>query len=155
IEPYAMLPEVHIRDTIYTDPRKPVQVDAGVNEVGSPTKDSPLIVTANFALTYYTVESDLSSNDIDCYLVAVDTDGIGVEAAVAGGQLTAAVIKKTMDDAGFDISEKTNHNTVIIPGLAARLQGDVEDELKVKVLVGPQDSGQIPKWMVKAWNKSE
>lgn len=154
-EPYAMLPEVHIRDTIYTDPRTPVQVDPGVNEVGSPTKDSPLIITANFALTYYTVESDLSSNGIDCYLAAVGTDGIGIEAAVAGGQLTAAAIKKTLDDAGFDMAEKTNHNTVIIPGLSARLQGDVEDELKVKVLVGPQDSGQIPKWMVKAWNKSE
>jgi len=155
IEPYAMLPEVHIRDTIYTDPRKPVQVDPGVNEVGSPTKDSPLIITTNFALTYYTVESDLSANGIDCYLVAVGTDGIGVEAAVAGGQLTAAAIKKTMDEAGFNVAEKTSHNTVIIPGLAARLQGDVEDDLKVKVLVGPQDSGQIPKWMVKNWNKSE
>jgi len=45
LEPYAMLPEVHLRDTIYTDPRTPVKVAPGVNEVGSPTKDSPVIVT--------------------------------------------------------------------------------------------------------------
>ena len=77
LEPYAMLPEVHLRDTIYTDPRTPVKVAPGVNEVGSPTKDSPVIVTTNFALTYYTVESDLSSNKINCYLAAVDTDEIG------------------------------------------------------------------------------
>jgi acetyl-CoA decarbonylase/synthase complex subunit gamma len=88
IEPYALLPELHIRDTIYTDPRTPVKVDPKVYEVGSPDKDSPVFVTTNFALTYYTVESDLASNAIDCYLLATDTDGLGVEAAVAGGQMT-------------------------------------------------------------------
>ena len=151
IEPYALLPEMHIRDTIYTDPRKPVTVDPAVNEVGSPTADSPLIVTTNFALTYYTVESDLSSNDIDCYIMAVDTDGIGVEAAVAGGQLTAAKIKKGLDDAGFDLKDKTSHNTLILPGLAARLQGDVEDEVGANVKIGPPDSGRIPGWMETNW----
>jgi acetyl-CoA decarbonylase/synthase complex subunit gamma len=151
IEPYALLPQVHIKDTIYTDPRTPVQVDPGVYEIGNPTKDSPVIVTTNFALTYYTVESDLSSNKIDCYLAAVNTDGIGVEAAVAGGQLTAQKIKETFDEAGFNFQEKTNHNTLILPGLAARLQGDVEDTTKLNVKIGPPDSGRIPGWMEKNW----
>jgi len=155
IEPYALLPELHIRDTIYTDPRKPVTVDPGVNEVGPATEDSPFIITTNFALTYYTVESDLSSNGIDCYLMAVDTDGIGVEAAVAGGQLTAAKIKKGLEDAGFDLKGKTTHNTIILPGLAARLQGDVEDETGANVLIGPPDSGRIPGWMEKNWPPSK
>jgi len=155
LEPYALLPELHLRDTIYTDPRTPVKVEPGVNEVGSPTKDSPVIVTTNFALTYYTVESDLSSNKIDCYLAAVDTDGIGVEAAVAGGQLTAAKIKDTFERANFDFKEKTSHNTLILPGLAARLQGDVEDVTGLKVLVGPPDSGRLPGWMEKNWPPKE
>ncbi len=151
IEPYALLPELHIRDTIYTDPRKPVTVTPGVYEIGEPTADSPLLITTNFALTYYTVESDLSSNAIDCYLTAVDTDGIGVEAAVAGGQLTAAKIKKGLEDAGFDMKEKLNHNVLVLPGLSARLQGDVEDEVKCDVLIGPADSGRLPGWMEKNW----
>ena len=151
LEPYAMLPEVHIRDTIYTDPRTPVKVAPGVNEVGSPTKDSPVIVTTNFALTYYTVESDLSSNKINCYLAAVDTDGIGVEAAVAGGQLTAAKIKDTFQKANFEFKDKTSHSTLILPGLAARLQGDVEDVTGLRVMIGPPDSGRIPGWMEKNW----
>ncbi|VVB92463.1 Acetyl-CoA decarbonylase/synthase complex subunit gamma 1 [uncultured archaeon] len=151
LEPYAMLPEVHIRDTIYTDPRTPVKVAPGVNEVGSPTKDSPVIVTTNFALTYYTVESDLSSNKINCYLAAVDTDGIGVEAAVAGGQLTAAKINDTFQKANFDFKDKTSHGTLILPGLAARLQGDVEDVTGLRVMIGPPDSGRIPGWMEKSW----
>jgi len=151
LEPYAMLPEVHIRDTIYTDPRTPVKVAPGVNEVGTPTKDSPVIVTTNFALTYYTVESDLSSNKVNCYIAAVDTDGIGVEAAVAGGQLTAAKIKDTFQKANFDFKEKTSHGIIILPGLAARLQGDVEDVTGLRVMIGPPDSGRIPGWMEKNW----
>ncbi|AEH60988.1 CO dehydrogenase/acetyl-CoA synthase delta subunit, TIM barrel [Methanosalsum zhilinae DSM 4017] len=150
-EPYAMIPELQLGDTIYTDPRKPVTVDPGVYEVGSPTADSPLIITTNFALTYYTVESDLSSNGIDSYLVAVDTDGIGVEAAVAGGQLTASKIKQVLEESSFDLKEKTSHNTVILPGLAARLQGDVEDQLGSNVLIGSADSGRLPGWMDKYW----
>ncbi|MBN2110898.1 MAG: acetyl-CoA decarbonylase/synthase complex subunit gamma [Methanosarcinaceae archaeon] len=150
-EPYAILPEIHIRDTMYTDPRKPVSVDPGMYKVGEPTVDSPVLITTNFALTYYTVESDLASSKIDCYLWAIDTDGIGVEAAVAGGQLTASKIKKGIEDSGFDLKKDTTHNTIIIPGLAARLQGDVEDETGANVMVGPADSGRIPGWMDKNW----
>jgi len=151
IEPYALLPELHIRDTIYTDPRTPVKVDPKVYEVGSPGKDSPVIVTTNFALTYYTVESDLASNGIDCYLLAADTDGLGVEAAVAGGQLTGKTITDGFNKDNFDFKEKTSHNTVILPGLAARLQGDMEDTSGLNVKIGPPDSGRIPGWMEKNW----
>ncbi len=151
IEPYALLPELHIRDTIYTDPRTPVKVDPKVYEVGSPDKDSPVFVTTNFALTYYTVESDLASNGIDCYLLATDTDGLGVEAAVAGGQMTGQKVSDEFKRLGFDFSEKTAHNTVILPGLAARLQGDMEDASGLKVKIGPPDSGRIPGWIEKNW----
>ncbi len=151
IEPYALLPQLHIRDTIYTDPRKPVSVQPAMYKVGTPDKDSPVLVTTNFALTYYTVESDLASSKINCFLWAIDTDGIGVEAAVAGGQLTAAKIKKGIEDSGFHLKNDTTHNTIILPGLAARLQGDVEDETGARVMIGPADSGRLPGWMEKNW----
>ncbi|AKB53621.1 MULTISPECIES: acetyl-CoA decarbonylase/synthase complex subunit gamma [Methanosarcina] len=151
MEPYATLPEVHLAETIYTDPRTPVAVDSKMYKVGSPTADSPVLFTTNFALTYYTVESDLSSNDIDCYLLAVNTDGIGVEASVAGGQLNADKVKDAFDKSGFDLKKDVTHNTVIIPGLAARLQGDLEDKLGANILVGPMDSGRLPGFMEKNW----
>lgn len=129
LEPYATLPEVHLAETIYTDPRTPVAVDSKMYKVGEPDENSPVLFTTNFALTYYTVESDLSSNGITCWLLAVDTDGIGVEAAAAGGQLTADKVKDAFEKSGFDLKKDVTHNTVIIPGLAARLQGDLEDKL--------------------------
>ncbi|WP_321417102.1 acetyl-CoA decarbonylase/synthase complex subunit gamma [uncultured Methanomethylovorans sp.] len=151
LEGYALLPQLHIRDTIYTDPRKPVSVQPGMNKIGDPDKDSPVLITTNFALTYYTVESDLASSKINCYLWAIDTDGLGVEAAVAGGQLTAAKIKKGIEDSGFDLKKDTTHNSIVLPGLAARLQGDLEDESGARILIGPADSGRLPGWMEKNW----
>ncbi|MBU3967454.1 MAG: acetyl-CoA synthase subunit gamma, partial [Euryarchaeota archaeon] len=43
------------------------------------------------------------------------------------------------------------HSTLILPGLAARLQGDVEDVTGLRVMIGPPDSGRIPGWMEKNW----
>jgi acetyl-CoA decarbonylase/synthase complex subunit gamma len=151
MEPYATLPLVHLAETIYTDPRTPVAVDSKMYKVGTPDENSPVLFTTNFALTYYTVESDLASNGITCWLLAVNTDGIGVEAAAAGGQLSADKVKDAFEKSGFDIHKDVTHNTVIIPGLAARLQGDIEDKLGAKVLVGPMDSGRLPGFMEKNW----
>ncbi|MHC1566273.1 MAG: acetyl-CoA decarbonylase/synthase complex subunit gamma [Candidatus Syntropharchaeia archaeon] len=151
IEPYALMIERTLADNIYVDPRRPVQVDPGIRVIGSPTEESPVFVTTNFALTYYTVESDISSNNIDSYIVVVNTEGIGVEAAVAGGQFTAAKVKEALESADTKLEEKVKHKTLVIPGLAARLSGELEDETGWNILVGPTDSGRIPGWMKKNW----
>jgi acetyl-CoA decarbonylase/synthase, CODH/ACS complex subunit gamma len=151
MDPYATMPEVHLAETIYTDPRSPVAVDSKMYKVGTPDENSPVLFTTNFALTYYTVESDLASNGVNCWLLAVNTDGIGVEAAAAGGQLSADKVHDSFVNSGFDIHKDVTHNTVIIPGLAARLQGDLEDKLGSRVMVGPMDSGRLPGWFEKNW----
>jgi acetyl-CoA decarbonylase/synthase complex subunit gamma len=152
MEPHSVMPDMHLRFNLYTDPRTPVQVKPGLNKVGNPTEDSPIFLTTNFALTYYTVESDLASNNIDSYLLAVNTDGIGVQASVAGGQITPSKIKDAFAEAGVDF-EKTSHKSFILPGMAAKFSGELEDlyQFKVKALVGPEDSGRIPGWMEKQW----
>ena len=149
IEPHSLIPERTLVANLYTDPRRPVSVDAGLRTVGSPTEKSPLFLTTNFALTYYTVESDIASNKIDSYLMVVDTDGLGVEAAVAGGQLNADVIKDTIES--YEVGKTVKHETIVIPGLAARISGETEDATGWTVLVGPRDSGRIPGWMDDSW----
>jgi acetyl-CoA decarbonylase/synthase complex subunit gamma len=149
IEPHSLIAERTLVANIYTDPRRPVSVEPGLREIGAPTEQSPLFLTTNFALTYYTVESDISSNKIDSYLLVVDTDGIGVEAAVAGGQLNVESIKETLES--YEAEKKVKHKTVVIPGLAARLSGETEDATGWTVLVGPRDSGRIPDWMNTNW----
>ncbi|MDD5449968.1 MAG: acetyl-CoA decarbonylase/synthase complex subunit gamma, partial [Candidatus Omnitrophica bacterium] len=49
---WAILPVLTARQDIYTDPQKPVQVEPKIYEIGAAGKDSPVIVTTNFSITY-------------------------------------------------------------------------------------------------------
>jgi len=149
IDQHVVMPTLTLRFNIYTDPRTPVSVTAGLREINNPTPEDPVFLTTNFALTYYTVENDLNSAKIRGWLLVVDTEGIGVEASVAGGKLTAAKVKEIIEKT--KVAEKVKHRYLVIPGLAARLQGAIEDETGWKVLVGPIDSGRIKGWMEKNW----
>lgn len=77
LEAHSMMPDMHLRFNIYTDPRTPVQVKPGIYKVGNPGAESPVFLTTNFALTYYTVESDIASNGID----ATSSPSIPMESA--------------------------------------------------------------------------
>jgi acetyl-CoA decarbonylase/synthase complex subunit gamma len=145
LDVWALLPLVTLRQAIYTDPRRPVAVKPGLREFGTVDENVPVFVTANFALTYYTVESDISSANLNCYLMVLDTEGIGVEASVAGKQWTAEKVADMIK--ASDLEKKVNHKKLIIPGLAARLKGDIEDATGWEVIVGPRDSGDIPRFL--------
>jgi acetyl-CoA decarbonylase/synthase complex subunit gamma len=109
-------------------------------------------VTTNFALTYYTVESDVASNGIDAYIISIGTDGIGVQASVAGGQLNPTKIKDSFGETDFKF-ENQKHPAIVLPGMAAKFSGELEElfEGKVKIMVGPEDSGRIIGWMKDYW----
>ncbi len=149
IDQHVVMPTITLRYNIYTDPRRPVQVEPGLRAIHDPTPNDPVFITTNFALTYYTVESDLDSAGIKGWLLVLDTEGICVEAAVAGGKFTADGVKKLLEET--KIEEKVNHRYLVIPGLAARLKGAIEDETGWNVLVGPIDSGRIKGWLEKYW----
>jgi len=146
LEPHSVLPIITLRENIYTDPRRPVSVETGVRTLGTPNENSPLFVTTNFALTYYTVENDISAGSTNCYILVVDTGGLGVEAAVAGGQFNANIVKDALEK-NPDLKTKVKHNTLILPGLASRISGDAEDATGWKIVVGPIDSGKINNWI--------
>jgi acetyl-CoA decarbonylase/synthase complex subunit gamma len=107
LDGWAQLPVIVWRFNIYTDPRKPVSVEAGLKMFGKPNKNSPVLLTTNYALTYFTVESDIKKAGVDCYLIVVDTEGISVESAVAGRYLTANVVADIVKQS--EISKKISH----------------------------------------------
>jgi acetyl-CoA decarbonylase/synthase complex subunit gamma len=159
LDGWVQLPTVIWRFNIYTDPRKPVSVDAQLYEFGKPGEMSPVFLTTNYALTYFTVESDLKSFGGDYYLIVADTEGISVESAVAGRYLTAETIAEAVKSSG--VAEKVKHKYLIIPGMAARLSGETEDELNNvglsgwRVMVGPRDSSGIAKLLKEKWPPKE
>ncbi len=148
-EGWALLPDVIFRQNLYTDPRKPVAVDAEVKSMGNPDENSPVFMTTNFALTYYTVADDIERAGIDGYLIVVDTEGISVESAVAGRKLTADGVAEAIKE--FKVDQMVKHRKLIIPGRASRLSGEIEDTTKWEVLVGPLDSSGIPKFLQEKW----
>jgi acetyl-CoA decarbonylase/synthase complex subunit gamma len=149
LDGWVLLPQLIWRFNIYTDPRKPVSVEAGIREYGNPDRDSPVLVTSNYALTYFTVESDIKAANLDCYLVVIDTGGLSVESAVAGRNLTPDSIAAALKD--YNVGLLVNHTTLIIPGLAARISGDTEEASGWSVLVGPKDSSGIPHYLKDRW----
>jgi acetyl-CoA decarbonylase/synthase complex subunit gamma len=149
VDGWALLPEVVLRQNIYTDPRKPVAVEPGLKVFGTPDENSPVMFTTNFALTYYTVASDIESSKLNTYLLVVDTEGIAVDSAVAGRKLTAEKVAEALKASG--IEGKVKHRKLLIPGKAARLSGEIEEMSGWQVVVGPRDSSEIPKYLKEKW----
>jgi len=149
MEGWTLLPQLIWRFNLYTDPRKPVSVDPGVRTFGNPDKHSPLLITTNYALTFFTVEADIKSAHLDCYLIVADTGGISVESAVAGRYLTAGSMAEAL--AENNAEALVDHRYLIIPGLAARLSGETEEVSGWRVLVGPKDSSGLARFIGEHW----
>ena len=146
---WEQLPEVILRQNIYTDPRKPVAVAPGLKVFGTPDENSPVFFTSNFALTYYTVASDIESSKTNAYLIVVESEGSAIDSGVAGRKLTAEKVADALKSSG--VESKVKHRKLIIPGKASRISGEIEELSGWKVQVGPRDSSEIPKYLVDKW----
>ncbi|NQU08198.1 MAG: acetyl-CoA decarbonylase/synthase complex subunit gamma, partial [Candidatus Abyssubacteria bacterium] len=149
IEPWQLMPLLTVRQNIYTDPRSPIQVEAGIHKVGEPTADSPLLLTTNFSLTYYTVEGDVESSKVPTNILVVDTEGTSVLTAWAAEKFTteqiAAALKKSEAEA------TAPHKKIVIPGLIAVESGKLQDETGWEVIVGPKESSGLPSYLKANW----
>jgi acetyl-CoA decarbonylase/synthase complex subunit gamma len=148
---WVQLPNAVLRQNIYTDPRKPVAVAAGLKELGTPNENSPVFFTSNFALTYYTVAADLESSKTNAYLIIVDAEGSAIDSGVAGRKLTAEKVSDAIKDTG--VENKVKHRKIIIPGKASRISGEIEELSGWQVLVGPNDSSEIAKYLTTKWTQ--
>jgi acetyl-CoA decarbonylase/synthase complex subunit gamma len=150
IDPALLYTLVTWRQNLYTDPQKPIQVDPHLYEVGTPGPDSPLLVTTNFSLTYFTVSGEVEGSGVPAWLLVTDADGQSVLTAWAAGKFDAEKIAKAVKDAA--VGERLNHAKLVIPGHVATLSGEVEEELPGwKVLVGPREASDLPSYLKNVW----
>lgn len=145
VEPEQVLPLLTVRQNIFTDPQKPLQVEAKVYEIGAVTDKSPVIVTTNFSLSYYTVESEVEESRIPAYIISSASEGLSVLTAWAAEKFTAETIAKTLEECG--IKDKVTHQEIIIPGYVAVLSGKLEEESGWKVKVGPKEASGLPAYL--------
>jgi acetyl-CoA decarbonylase/synthase, CODH/ACS complex subunit gamma len=141
-----ILPLLIYRQNIYTDPRKPMQVDEKIYEIGNPDKNSPILITTNFSLTYFIVSGEAENSKIPAWLLVMNVEGQSVLTAWASGKFVPEEVAKFIKRSG--IEEKTSKKEIIIPGYVAQLKGELEDELPGwKIIVGPREAGEISKFL--------
>ncbi len=144
--PASLYPLLTLRQNIYTDPQKPIQVSPGVYEIGDPGPDSPLLVTTNFSLTYFSVAGEVEGSGIPSWLLIADSEGMSVLTAWAAGKFDAERIAKSVKTTG--VADKINHRKIIIPGYVASISGELEEELPGwEILVGPREAIGIPSYL--------
>jgi acetyl-CoA decarbonylase/synthase complex subunit gamma len=140
-----------LRQNIYTDPQKPIQMNPGLYRIGSPGKDAPVLMTVNFSLTFFTLEGYLEATRIPCFMLIVDTEGLSVLTSVAAGKLNETLVRDAIKK--FGVENEVSHKKLIIPGYAAPLSGRIEEATGWKVLVGPRDAADIGEYLHEEWQK--
>lgn len=146
---HRLLPILTARQNLYTDPQKPVQVEPKVYEIGEVAPTSPVLVTTNFSLSYYSVESEVEAARIPCRILAVDTEGTSVLTAWAADKFNAETIAAAMKAAGLETL--VQHRKVIIPGHVAVLSASLAEESGWQVLVGPKEASGIGPYLKSIW----
>ncbi|HWQ73512.1 MAG TPA: acetyl-CoA decarbonylase/synthase complex subunit gamma [Desulfitobacteriaceae bacterium] len=136
-----LLPLMTLRQNLFTDPQKPIQVEPVLHTVGEVNENSPFYITTNFSLTYYSVEGEVEATKIPSYILPIDTDGTSVLTAYAAGKYEPDKIAGAIAASG--IADKVNHKNVIIPGYVAVISGKLQEESGWKVIVGPRESSGI------------
>ncbi|HEX78890.1 MAG TPA: acetyl-CoA decarbonylase/synthase complex subunit gamma [Dehalococcoidia bacterium] len=145
----SLFPLLVLRMNIFTDPQRPLATTEGIYEIGGPNKNSPVVLTSNFSLTYFIVSGEIENSRIPCYLLVKDTEGLSVMTAWAAGKFSSDTIAPFIKKCG--IADKVNHQKLIIPGYIAVESGGLEDELPGwEILVGPREGAHIPAYL-KSW----
>lgn len=143
---HSLFPLFLDRLNIYTDPQRPMTAEQGIYPINNPDENSPVLVTCNFSLTYFIVSGEIESSRVPSWLCVQDTEGLSVMTAWAAGKFSGETVGTFLNKCG--IKDKVKHKTVIIPGYAAGISGELEEELPGwTVTVGPREASQIPRFL--------
>ena len=142
----TLFPLLLERLNIFTDPQRPMTQEEGIYEIGNPDENSPVLVTTNFALTYFIVSGEIEGSRVPAWLLVKDSEGLSVMTAWAAGKFSGDDVGVFVKKSG--IADKVQHQELIIPGYAAAIAGDVEEELPGwKIIVGPREAAHIPAFL--------
>jgi acetyl-CoA decarbonylase/synthase complex subunit gamma len=142
----SVFPLLLERLNIFTDPQRPMTVTEGIYEIGTPDENSPVLVTTNFSLTYFIVSGEIEGSRVPSWLLIMDTEGLSVMTAWAAGKFSGDVVGMFVKKCG--IADKVAHKKIVIPGYAAAISGEMEEELgDWEIMIGPRDASLLPKFL--------
>jgi acetyl-CoA decarbonylase/synthase complex subunit gamma len=142
----TLFPLLLQRLNIYTDPQRPMTTQEGIYPINNPGGDAPVLVTCNFSLTYFIISGEMDNSRVPGWLLVMDTEGLSVMTAWAAGKFVGDLVGAFVKRSG--IAEKIAHRKLIIPGYAAQILGDLEEELPGwEIHVGPREAAHIPAFL--------
>lgn len=125
--------------------RNSYKVNPGLYCAGNPAKDSVVLVTANYKLSFDALRKELQG--IDAWILVVDTRGINVWCAAGKGTFCADEIALQAQRAG--LKDIVAHRELILPQLGAT--GAAAHELNrkcgFKAIYGPVRAADIPRFL--------
>ena len=90
-------------------------VKPGLYAVGRPCGDSPVLVSANYKMTFDILRKNLAG--LDCWLLILDTKGVNVWCAAGKGTFGTEELINRIKTIG--LSEVVTHKNIILPQLGA------------------------------------
>jgi len=133
--------------------RNNYRVDPGLYAVGEPDSSSPVLVTANYKLTFDKLRSELK--EISAWILVIDTEGINVWCSAGKGKFCNSEILKQVEKTG--LKQVVNHGTLILPQLSA--PGVSAFELKrqtgFRAVYGPVRARDIRKFLAEGLRATE
>ena len=132
--------------------RDQYKIAPGLYCVGSPDSESPVLVTANYKLTFDALRKELTS--VSAWILVLDTRGINVWCA-AGKDLysTQEVVRRVKLS---EVNKVVSHNRLVLPQLSATgvAAHQVKKESGFKVIYGPVRAADLPQFLTSGF-KSE
>jgi hypothetical protein len=125
--------------------RDDYRVEPGLYAVGSPGTDAPVLVSANYKLSFDSLRSAVDG--LSAWLLVVDTRGINVWCAAGKGTFSAAEINRMI--AKTRLAEVVDHRRLVLPQLSA--PGVAAHEVKrgsgFRAVFGPLRAADLPTFL--------
>ena len=125
--------------------RRRYRVAPGLYAVGSPGPDSPVLVTANYKLSFDSLRFSVSG--MDAWLLVADTRGINVWCAAGKGTFSAGEVSDLVRRSR--LAEVVSHRRLVLPQLAAPgvTAREVTRDCGFSVRFGPVRATDLPAWL--------
>ena len=126
--------------------RMDYRVDPGLYCVGAPDDASPVLVTANYKMTFDRLRKELSG--LDAWILVLDTDGVNVWCAAGKGTFGTKELVRRISATG--LSKVVSHRTLVLPQLGATgVAGhEVLKRSGFKVVFGPVRASDLKAFLV-------
>jgi acetyl-CoA decarbonylase/synthase complex subunit gamma len=125
--------------------RSRYRVEPGLYAVGSPTAESPVLVSANYKMSFDRLRSQLGG--LDAWLLVLDTHGVNVWCAAGKGTFGSDELVQRL--AAVQLSRVVSHRTVIVPQLGAPgvAAHEVAKRSGFRVVYGPVRAADLPAFL--------